>query len=227
MLKLPHFELSLNIPKFIYLWKEYWYVPLSTTLIFIPLYLFVFNNLPSPSKLRTTQFPSTTQIFDRRGELLFEIYSDRNRTPIALEELPPYVAQATIAIEDKHFYRHSGIAPEGILRAAWNILTKQKLQGGSTITQQLVKNTLLSQERTVQRKVREVILALATELLYTKKQILELYLNFTPYGGTAYGIEAAAQLYFDKPAKDLTLPETTLLAGLPQAPTRYSPYGSN
>ena len=123
-----------------------------------------------------------------------------------------------------NFFTHHGFDTQGILRAAYKTLTGQRLEGGSTITQQLVKVALLTPERTLERKIKEAILALSTEVLYTKNNILELYLNHIPYGGTAYGIEAASQLYFDKSASDLSLPESALLAGLPQAPTRYSPF---
>jgi len=168
----------------------------------------------------------SSQIFDRNGQLLYEIYADQNRTPIKLADLPPYVKQATIAIEDKNFYRHFGIDIFGVVRAAIKTLSGQRLEGGSTITQQLVKMTLLSPERSLSRKVREAALAVATEVLYSKDQILEMYLNHAPYGGTAYGIEQAAKRYFGKSAKDLTLVEAALLAGLPQAPSAYSPFGS-
>lgn len=182
------------------------------------------NDLPSPTKLKSQSFPASTQIVDRNGEVLYEIYGDKNRIPIKLEELPDYVPQASIAIEDQNFYKHFGFSIQGITRALGNIVIKQKLQGGSTITQQLVKTALLTPERTIRRKVREAFLTLLTELLYTKRDILEMYLNHIPYGGTAWGIEAAAKTYFGKPAKELDLAEAALLAGLPQAPTRYSPF---
>jgi len=187
----------------------------------------ILKDLPSPGKLASGDFPVSTQILDRHGQLLYEIYADQNRTPINLEDLPDHVKQATIAIEDKNFYKHHGFAWEGITRAFLNIVFKRNLQGGSTITQQLVKTTLLTPERTLKRKIREAILAFATEVRYKKDEILEMYLNHVPYGGTAYGIEQAAQLYFDKSAQDLNLTEAALLAGLPQAPTRYSPFGPN
>lgn len=201
-------------------------------LVFISIYLL--KDVPSPTKLASGEFPVSSQIFDRNGELLYEIYSDQNRTPIKLSDLPPYVKQATIAIEDKNFYRHFGIDPIGVIRATirntQSTLNVQRstlsLQGGSTITQQLVKMTLLTPERSLSRKIREAALAVATEILYTKDQILEMYLNHAPYGGTAYGIEQAAQRYFGKHAHDLSLPEAALLAGLPQAPSAYSPFGS-
>jgi len=134
--------------------------------------------------------------------------------------------EATIAIEDKNFYHHHGFDTGGILRAAYKTLTGQRLEGGSTITQQLVKVALLTPERTISRKIKEAVLSLATELLYSKAQILEMYLNHIPYGGTAYGIEAAAHRFFNKNARDLSLEEAALLAGLPQAPSRYSPFAN-
>lgn len=173
------------------------------------------------------QYPVSTQILDREGKLIYEIFTEKRRSPVALEELPIYLKQATIAIEDKDFYRHFGFSPTGIVRAVYNTIFQHKLQGGSTITQQLVKNALLSPERTIPRKLREFYLALVIEAIYPKDKILELYLNQAPYGGTAWGIEAASQTYFAKSAHDLTLSEGALLAGLPAAPTRFSPFGAN
>ncbi len=190
------------------------------------LYLFL-RDLPSPAKLaRPEAFPVSSKILDRNGALLYEIYADQNRTPIKLSDLPPHVTQATIAIEDQNFYRHHGFDTGGILRALYKTVTGQRLEGGSTITQQLVKVALLTPERTLSRKIKEAILTIATEVLYTKDQILEMYVNHIPYGGTTYGIEAAAKRYFDKSARDLTLAEAALLAGLPQAPSRYSPWSA-
>jgi len=154
------------------------------------------------------------------------MFSEENRTNIPLSEIPKSVQFATIASEDKDFYKHGAIDIRGIIRSVFVITTKRQIQGGSTLTQQLVKNSLLTPERTIQRKVKEVVLAYATEILYSKNQILEMYLNQIPYGGTAYGIEAASQTYFGKKAKNLTIAESALLAGLPEAPTTYSPFGS-
>lgn len=208
--------------------KEYWYVLLALSIITLVSYFIVLKDLPSPTKLKQADsFASSSRIFDRNGQLLYEIYADRNRTPVPLNYLPDYVKKAHIAIEDKNFYQHHGFASEGLLRASYNTLFRKKLQGGSTITQQLVKTALLSPERTIRRKIREAVLSLLTELIYSKDQILEMYLNHVPYGGTAWGIESAAQNYFAKQAKDLTLAEASLLAGLPAAPTRYSPFGAN
>lgn len=192
-------------------------------------FVFLFKDVPSPAKLTKTPAPISTQILDRNGKLLYEVYSEYKRTPVAFAVIPDFVKQGTIAIEDKNFYYHHGIDITGIIRAAFNSIFKGKrLAGGSTITQQLVKNSLLSDtNRTLTRKVKEAFLALFTEITYSKDEILELYLNYTPYGGTAYGIESAANTYFGKNAKDLDLAESALLVGLPQSPTRYSPFGAN
>lgn len=195
--------------------------------ILISFSVWLFWDLPMPNNLSNNRVPVSTKIFDRNGELLYEIYADRRSTPVKLEDLPEYVKNSTIAIEDQDFYHHYGISIQGIVRAAYNTVFKRKLQGGSTLTQQLVKNALLTPERTIKRKLRELALTIITEVLYSKDEILELYLNQIPYGSTAYGIGAASELYFNKEAQDLTLAEATLLAGLPQAPTRYSPFGTD
>lgn len=188
----------------------------------------ILTDLPSPTKLASYEIPQTSKIMDRTGALLYEIYTDQNRTLVKLSDVPLYLRQATIAIEDKDFYHHQGVNPVGgILRAVKETVFRQQLQGGSTITQQLVKTALLTQERTLTRKVKEIILAFWTEKIYKKDTILEMYLNQVPYGGTAWGIEAAAATYFGKHVKELTLSESSLLAGLPAAPTIYSPFGAH
>ncbi len=181
--------------------------------------------LPSPTDIGKLNYPLSTHMYDRNGKLLYEIYKDQNRTMVQLKDLPKYIYQATIAIEDKDFYSHSGVSLlGGILRAAKETFMKKGLQGGSTITQQLVKSALLTPERTIERKLKEILLALWTEKLYPKDKILEMYLNQVPYGGSSYGIEEAAKTYFGKPAKELSLPQAAFLAGMPQAPSVYSPY---
>lgn len=202
---------------------SFWLLPLLLTAIF---YVFIIKDLPSPQKLGN--IPLATKIYDRNGKLLFDIFAQQNRTYVPLTKIPKYLQQGTIAIEDKNFYQHQGVNPiGGILRAAAATITRGRLQGGSTITQQLVKSALLSPEQTVTRKVREIILAYSTEFLYSKDKILELYLNQVPYGGTAWGVQTAAEKYFNKPVDKLTLAESALLAGLPQAPTLYSPFGAH
>ncbi|KKQ55723.1 MAG: Penicillin-binding protein, 1A family [Candidatus Woesebacteria bacterium GW2011_GWB1_38_5] len=185
----------------------------------------LFWGLPLPTKLLESKVPVSTKLYDRNGELIYEIYADKRSSPVIVDELPEHVVEATIAIEDKDFYKHHGFSISGITRAAYNTLFKQKLQGGSTLTQQLVKNTLLTPERTIKRKLRELALTLIVEVLYSKQQILELYFNQIPYGSTAYGIGSASELYFNKNANDLSLAEAALLAGITAAPTKYSPFG--
>lgn len=201
-----------------------------STIIFIAIPLIAYlwlRSLPNPTLLTVRDLDVTTKVFDRDGALLYEIYADQNRTPLALSEIPKYVIQATIAIEDKNFYSHQGFSLSGIARAARETMLKGRVQGGSTITQQLIKSALLTPEVNISRKIKEVILAFWAERLYTKNQLLEMYLNQVPYGGTAWGIESAAQTYFGKSAKSLTLAEASLLAGLPAAPSEYSPFGTH
>jgi len=194
--------------------------------LLVALWFFIFYKLPSPQSLKDYKaIPISTHIYDRSGKLLYEVYRDQNRTPVKLKDLPEFVGQATVAIEDKDFYYHKGVSLfSGIFRAIKDMVVKKQLQGGSTLTQQLVKGALLSSERTVQRKIKEIVLALQTEQLFTKDQILEMYLNQVPYGGSSYGIEEAAKTYFNKHARELTVSEAALLAGLPQAPSAYSPF---
>jgi 1A family penicillin-binding protein len=187
--------------------------------------LFAFN-LPSPDKIvRREGF--STKILDRNGQVLYDIFAEQKRTPIELEQVPDYLKQATVAIEDKNFYKHEGFDPLGMVRGLSRLVTRGRAQGGSTLTQQLVKNVLLTPERTIVRKIKEFILAVQIERKYDKDDILQMYLNEAPYGGTAWGVEAAAETYFGKKVKDLNLVESTILAGLPQRPSFYSPYSSN
>jgi len=208
---------------------------LSTIILFLVIgsillttFLFAWyaKDLPHPDKIKRTEGFSTI-IYDRNGKVLYDVYADQNRIPIKLNDIPKNLKNATIAIEDKDFYEHGGFDPKGMLRAVFNIVFRGSLQGGSTLTQQLVKNVLLTSERTIGRKIKEFILAVQIERKYNKDQILQMYLNEAPYGGTAWGVETAAQVYFGKNAKDLNLLESAILAGFPQRPTAYSPYGSD
>jgi 1A family penicillin-binding protein len=184
----------------------------------------VAKDLPRPDRIvRREGF--ATKIYDRNAKLIYDVFEKQKRTPVQLYEIPEHLRKATIAIEDKDFYFHKGFDPRGYLRAVYNILIRHRLQGGSTLTQQLVKNVLLSSERTISRKVKEFILTLEIESRYSKDQILQMYLNEAPYGGTAWGVEEAARTYFDKSASELSLTESAFLAGLPQSPSRYSPFG--
>ncbi|HLC44940.1 MAG TPA: penicillin-binding protein [Patescibacteria group bacterium] len=197
-------------------------------LIGLSAFAYYSKDLPDPDKLTNRVIPESTKIYDRNGELLYDIHGEAQRTLISFDDMPQGIKQATIAIEDKDFYRHSGISIGRILySAAFDVLTFSKSQGASTITQQLVRNALLSREKSIARKIKEIVLALEIERKYTKDEILKLYLNEIPYGSTVYGIQAAAQSFFNKNAKDLTLAESAYLAALPQSPTLLSPYGPN
>jgi len=196
-------------------------------LLIFAFYFFILRDLPLPTRLSSTATPQSTLIYDRNGKLLYNIYDKKNQTFIPLSTIPKYTQEATIAIEDKNFYEHGAVDLRGIARAVFSIVFHQQIQGGSTLTQQLVKSSLLTQEQTIPRKIKEIILAFATEIIYSKSQILEMYLNQVPYGGTAYGVEAASEYYFGKHAKELDLAQGALLAGLPQAPTQFSPFGAH
>lgn len=187
------------------------------------------RDLPSPERITERAVVESTKIYDRTGKaLLYEIHGEEKRTVIPLAEIPEHLKHAALVAEDNDFYKHHGIDWRGILRAAGkNLREGDIVQGGSTITQQVVKSSLLSNERTYTRKFKEALLALAVEARYSKDEILELYFNQIPYGSNAYGIASASQTFFSKSAGDLTLGEAALLAALPKAPTYYSPYGSH
>lgn len=195
-------------------------------IIFTGYYIYDFvYTLPSPQNIGKVNYKMTSYLYDRNDILLHEMYSEQNRRPIPLKEIPLHVIQATIAIEDKDFYKHNGVSIfSGVLRAGAEIVIHKQIQGGSTITQQLVKNALLTSQRTLMRKIREAILALWVERVYSKSQILEMYFNQIPYGGQSYGVNQATETYFGKQVKNLTISEGALLAGLISAPTLYSPY---
>jgi len=187
------------------------------------------KDLPDPNKLLEREPIESTKIFDRAGEhLLYEIHGEQKRTMIEIKDLPDYIKNAVVAIEDDKFYTHHGIDIMGILRAAYkNILNRSKAQGGSTITQQLVKNAILTKEKTYSRKIKEAILSIEIERKFSKEDILQMYLNEIPYGSNLYGIEAASQRFFGKPAKNLTISETATLSSIPKSTTYYSPYGTH
>lgn len=203
-------------------------------LVGILFYYYILADLPSVRLLSDSPPSLTTKIYDRHGVLLYQIYKDENRSLIKLDDIPKHVVDATLAAEDKNFYHHFGVDPIGLIRAIYNNFVNCKLkienctvQGGSTITQQLVKNTLLTPEKTLTRKIKELILSLQAERIFSKDQILEMYFNQIGYGGTAYGIEQASRQYFGVAATDLTLAQSAMLAGLPISPTILSPFGTN
>jgi penicillin-binding protein 1A len=177
-----------------------------------------------PNKLTGSQ---STAIYDRYDRQASEVFVDQNRSPVPLAELPPYLPQVFVAAEDNRFYQHMGIDPVGIARALWaDLRSGSAAEGGSTITQQLVKNAFLNDDKSLRRKIQEAILAMEAEHHYTKQQILEFYLNRIFFGNGAYGVQAASQFYFSKDAKDLTLAESALLAGIVRSPNNYNPIAS-
>src|SRR5918911_4484429 len=191
------------------------------------LYAYYARDLPDPGSLSRRQLFQTARIYDRHGNLLQEINdpSGGRRILIHLSDVPAVMRGATIAAEDASFYDNPGFDVRAVLRATYQWARNGSPQSGaSTITQQLVKNTLLGPQQTAERKIKEAFLAMELTRRYSKDQILEMYLNEIFYGNHAYGIEAAAETYFGKSAKELALPEASLLAGLPQAPSYYDPY---
>lgn len=183
-----------------------------------------FIDLPGTDNLENLRLVSATQVFDINGQLISKLFEE-NRIVVSINNMSPYVQQAIVANEDSRFYNHIGIDPLGLLRALWVDLRSGSLvEGGSTLTQQLAKNMFLTHERTFTRKIKEALLALIIERKFSKQEILQAYLNQVYFGEGAYGVEAAAQVYFGKHASELTLAESALLAGLPRGPNIYSPY---
>ncbi len=211
--------------------KRFWYrffmglLGLMMVGIVMTVIVFVFysKDLPTPSKVvRHDGFSS--KIYDRNGKLLYDVYKDAKRTPVEWPDLPENLRKATIAVEDKEFYNHQGFDPLAPLRIVKNVFYFHKLTGGSTLTQQLVKNVLLTSDVTITRKIKEFILSVQIEAKYKKDDILLMYLNEAPYGGAAWGVGTASIQYFNKPVKDLDLAECAILAGLPQRPNVFSPF---
>jgi len=185
--------------------------------------------IPDFESFSQRKMVESTKIYDRTGKImLYDVHQEIRRTIVPWSEISRNLKNATVAIEDRNFYRHKGISPSSILRAFLiNLKRGEVSQGASTITQQLVKNTFLVSERSYARKLKEIILALKIEKQYGKEEILNFYLNEVYYGEANYGAESASQTYFGKSAKDLTLSESAYLAALPKAPSYYSPYGSH
>jgi 1A family penicillin-binding protein len=187
------------------------------------------RDLPDPNKVIDRVIAESTKIYDRKGEtLLWEIHGDEKRTVVELDQISDYIKWAAISAEDKHFYEHHGINIFSIIQGViLDPLRGRRARGGSTITQQLVKNAILTNERSIARKIKEWILSYQIEQKFNKDQILKMYFNEIPYGSVNYGVESAANYFFGKHAKDVTLAEAAILAALPQAPTTLSPYGSH
>ncbi len=207
-------------------------------LLFLALFLFATGlitlwvstlKLPSLSGFELRQVAQSTKIYASDGKtLLYNVHKDIRRTHVPLDKISRHIKNATIAIEDTEFYNHHGIRPKALLRALFiDLLHLEYKQGGSTITQQVIKNALLTQEKSIVRKIKEIILAIKLERRFSKDEILEIYLNEAPYGGNILGVEEAAKRFFDKHASDVSLAEAAYIAALPKAPSFYSPYGKN
>lgn len=218
--------------KWKFTWKQAGVVFLWGIGIFVLLTVFLFawfaKDLPTPNKIRNLVAVGSTRLYDRNLKPLYTISGDKKRILIESKDIPQVVRDATIALEDRDFYKHKGLDFSGILRAVFVDIARRDLsQGGSTITQQLAKNTILTREKSFIRKIKEAILAVELEFLFSKDEILTMYFNQMPYGGTNYGVEAAARSFFNKSASELTLDEAATLAALLQRPTSLSPYGPN
>ena len=198
-------------------------------LCFFLVFIYYAKDLPRPEVFTEKSLILPTKIYDRTGSvLLYQIYDEEKRTVIPLSQIPDHLKQAVVAAEDANFYHHFGLDLKGIFRSVLNNLKIGKpIYGGSTISQQLIRSTFLTLDKTVKRKVKEIILTLELERRYSKDQILEFYLNQVPFGSNAYGVEAASQTFFGKTVSQTSLAETAILASLIQAPSRLSPYGSN
>lgn len=213
--------------------KKFWYnffwvalivlgMMILSTIVMFAVYS---KDLPSPTKVvRHEGFAS--RIYDRNGKILYDLYHDQKRQPVSQEQIPDWLKKATVAVEDKDFYKHQGFDPLTPFRMIKNYFYFHKVTGGSTLTQQLVKNVLLSSEVSINRKIKELILSIQIEAKYKKDDILLMYLNEAPYGGMAWGVGSAAEQYFGKRVAELNLAESAILAGLPQRPNAYSPFSN-
>jgi len=200
----------------------------SFLVIFTIAVIWLSRDLPNPNQLINREIAQSTKIYDRTGQnVLYEISGDERRTLVPLKDIPNKVKQATIAIEDKNFYSHGGFSVWAMVRSIITNIIYNRSASGSTLTQQFIKNAVLSNEKTITRKLKELIMAYQLEKKFSKDEILQMYLNEIPYGSNAYGVEAASQKYFGKSVRDLNLAEAAILAALPQSPSRYSPYGPN
>lgn len=198
-------------------------------ILVLAIFVYYAKDLPRPESFTERPFTEPTRIYDRTGKVvLYTIYGEEKRELVSIENIPEHLKQAVIITEDNNFYKHFGVDPKGIGRAVLvNLKIGGRAQGGSTITQQLIRSSFLSGEKTIKRKIREVILTIELERRYEKDKILEFYLNQIPFGSNAYGVESASQTFFNKPVSEITISEAAILAALIKSPSRLSPYGDN
>jgi penicillin-binding protein 1A len=215
--------------KLFFIFKFLGFLILILFFSFFIIFIYYAKDLPRPEKFTEKVLIQSTKIYDRTGQtLLYELYGEEKRTIVSLDVIPDYLKKAVIVAEDANFYHHFGIDLKGMARSILiNFKIMQPVYGGSTIPQQLIRSTFFSTEKTAERKIREIILALELDRRYSKDQILEWYLNQVPFGSNTYGVEAASQTYFEKSVSKVSLTEATTLAALIRAPSRLSPYGPN
>ncbi|OQA70788.1 MAG: Penicillin-binding protein 2D [Parcubacteria group bacterium ADurb.Bin247] len=201
---------------------------LAGIILGLSLFLYYTKDFPRPDSLSERSFVEPTKIYDRTGKVvLYTIYGEEKRDIIPLDNIPKHLVHAVVSAEDDDFYKHFGIDFNGIARSILeNLKGWNRSQGGSTISQQLIRNTFLTGDKTISRKVREIILTLELERRYSKDEIMEFYLNQIPFGGNAYGVESAAQTFFNKSASDLEVQESAIIASIIKSPSRLSPYGN-
>lgn len=201
---------------------------LAGIIVVVGAFAWVSRDLPDPNRIKDRSIAISTKIYARDGKtLLYDVHGDVKRSLVKLSDIPEHVRQATIALEDRDFYKHGGVSIRGLVRGVILDTLRGRATGGSTITQQFIKNAILTSERRISRKLKEIILAYELERKFSKDEILQLYFNEIPYGGTIYGIEAASQSFFGKSVTKLSIAEGALLAAIPQRPTYFSPYGSH
>ncbi|MBX4189814.1 penicillin-binding protein [Candidatus Parcubacteria bacterium] len=203
-----------------------WLIVLGS-IAFFSLFIYLSRTLPDPESIALRKISESTKIFDRTGDvLLYDIHGEEKRTVVPWEDIPASLKNAVISAEDSSFYKHKGIDLKGIMRAFYRDITGLNLsEGGSTITQQLVKNALLGQQKTPTRKIKELILSIEIERRFSKDQILWMYLNEIPLGSNVYGVESASKTFFGKNTSELSLSESAIIASVLRAPSYYSPYG--
>jgi len=230
MTKVPIHKKQTHYKKIVSLTIKYLpFLVLGFFIVVLLLFFYYTYDLPRPEKFTETPFIQSTKIYDRTGKvLLYDVYGEEKRSIIPFDKISNNLKHAVLTSEDERFYQHKGIDLQGILRSLLVDLKLQSIsQGGSTITQQLIRSVYLTRQKTVVRKIREIVLSIELERRYSKDQIFDWYLNKVPFGENAYGVEAASQTYFNKPASDLSLAEAVTLAALLPAPSYYSPYGSH
>jgi membrane peptidoglycan carboxypeptidase len=226
------FKLNRNF-KEVFKSREFWFNFFRVALVLMAvglialviLFVYFSKDLPSPTKV-VRRDGYSSKVYDRNGKVLYDIYNDAKRESVNFSDMPDYLKKATVAVEDKDFYKHNGFDPLTPLRIVKNFFYFGKVTGGSTLTQQLTRNVLLTTERTLTRKIKELILSVQIDAKYSKDEILGMYLNEAPYGGASWGVGTASEQYFGKAVKELNLAECAILAGLPQLPSVYSPYSS-